>query len=64
MFYIDIQSFVYEKETEGIYKGISKNVETKFDTSRCSQDNNGSLLIGKNKTIICMMKYELGGKYP
>ena len=59
---MDNDSFVYEIETEDFYRDIAKDVEKKFDTSGYSKDNNGLLLIGKNKNLIGMMKDELGGK--
>ena len=56
------RQFVYEIEAEAFYRDIAKDVETKFDTSRYSKDDNRPLLIGKNKKIIDMMKEEIGGK--
>ena len=60
--YMNKDSFVYEIETEDFYRDIAKDVEKKFDTSGYSKDSNRSLPIGKNKTVIGMMKDELGGK--
>ena len=62
LYYMDNDSFVYEIKTEDFYRDIAKDVEKKFDTSGYSKDNNGPLLIGKNKNLIGMMKDELGGK--
>ena len=60
--YMDTDSFVYETETEGFYRDIAKDVEKRFDTSGYSMDENRPLPIGKNKKVIGLMKYELGGK--
>ena len=60
--YMDIDSFVYEIETEDFYKDIAKDVEKRFDTSGCSKDENRPLPIGKNKKVIGLMKDEVGGK--
>lgn len=59
LYYMDTSSFVYEIQTEDIYKDIAKDLETKFDTNRFSANGNRSLLIGKNKKVIGMMKDEL-----
>ena len=45
---------------EGIYSGIAKDVETRFDTSNYQLDR--PLRKGKNKKVIGLMKDELGGK--
>ena len=60
--YMDTDSFVYEIETEDFYRDIAKDVETKFDTSGYSKDDNRPLPIGKNKKVIGKIKDELGGK--
>ena len=60
--YMDTGSFVYEIETEDFYRDIAKVVETRFDTSGFSKDENRPLPIGKNKKVIDLMKDELGGK--
>ena len=60
--YMDTDSFFYEIETEDFYKDIAKDVEKGFDTSGYSTDDNRSLLIGKNKKKIGLMKDELGRK--
>ena len=36
---MDADSLVHEIETEAFYKDIANDVETKFDTSRCSKDD-------------------------
>ena len=48
--YMDTDSFVYEIKTNDFYKDIAGDVESKFDTSGYSSDDNRPLPIGKNKT--------------
>ena len=60
--YMDTDSFVYEVETEDFYRDIAGDVETRFDTSGYSKEDNRPLPIGKNKKVIGLMKDELGGK--
>ena len=57
--YMDMDSFVYDIETEDFYKDIAGDVETRFDTSGYC---NRPLPIGKNKKVIGLMKDELGGE--
>ena len=45
--YMDIDSFVYERETEDFYRFIAKCVDKRFYTSGYSKDENRP--IGKNK---------------
>ena len=52
--------FIVYIKAEDIYKDIAEDVETKFDTS--NYELNKPLLKGKNKKVIGLMKYELGGK--
>ena len=57
-------SIVYIK-TDDIYKDIAEDVETRFDTSNYELECNStdrSLLKGKNKKVIELMKDELGRK--
>ena len=49
--YVDTDSFVYEIETEDVYRDIAKDVEKKFDTSGYSKDDNRPLPIGENKKV-------------
>ena len=60
--YMDTDSFVYEIETEDLYRDIAKDVKKRFDTSGYSKDDNRPLSIGENKKVIGLMKDELGGK--
>ena len=55
----DIVYIVYIK-TDGIYKDIAEDVETRFDTSNYELES--PLPKGKNKKVIGLMKGELGGK--
>ena len=62
LWYIDADSFVYEIETEDIYRDTAKVVETRFHTSEYSKDENRPLPIRKNKKVISLIKDKLGGK--
>ena len=58
--YMDTDSFVMNIKTNDFYKDIANDVECKFDTS--NYEVNRPLPMGKNKTVIGLMKDELGGK--
>ncbi|XP_057299291.1 uncharacterized protein LOC130629930 [Hydractinia symbiolongicarpus] len=60
--YIDTDSFIYHIRTKDFYRDFSDDVETRFDTSAYSKDDNRPLPIGKNKKVVGLMKDELGGK--
>ena len=60
--YMDIDSFVYDIDTEDFYRDIAKDVEKRFDTSGYSKDENRTLRTGENKKVIGLIKDELGGK--
>ena len=45
--YMDTESFIVHIKTEDIYKYISEDVETRFDTSNCNV--NGPLPMGKKQ---------------
>ena len=53
-------SFIVYIETDDIHKDIAEDVETGFDTSNYELDR--PLPKGKNKTVIVLMKAELGAK--
>ena len=53
---MDTDSFIIYVKTEGIYKDIAEDVETRFDTS------NFELNKPLPKGLIGLMKDELGGK--
>ena len=58
--YMDTDSFVIYNETEYFYKDIAGDVERWFDTSNYDENDKRPLLIGKNKQVIGLFKYELG----
>ena len=59
MLYDRDKSTVYIK-TDNLYKDIAEYVETSFDTSNYELEK--PLPKGKNKKVIGLMKYDLGGK--
>ena len=58
--YMGTDSFVMNIKTSDFYKDISNDVDKRFDTS--NYEVNRPLSTGKNKTVIGLMKDELGGK--
>ena len=56
---MDTDSFVMHFKTNDFYKGITSDVENKFDSS--SYEVTRPLPTGKNKKVIGLMKDELGG---
>ena len=60
LYYMDTDSFIMNIKTEDFYKYISNDVEKRFDTS--NYEVNSPLSTEKNKKVIGLMKYELGGK--
>ena len=58
--YMDTDSFVINIKTKDFYEDIANDVEKRFDTSNYEVDR--PLPTGKNKKVIGLMKYELGGK--
>ena len=58
--YMDTDSFIINIKTNDFYKDISNDVENRFDAS--NYEVNRPLPTGKNKTVIGLMKDELGGK--
>ena len=57
--YMDMDSFVYNIETEDFYEDIADDVESRFDTSSYGDDR--PLPVGMIKKVIGLMKDELGG---
>ena len=57
---MDIVSFIVYIKAYDIYKDITEDVETRFDTSNYNLER--PLLKGKNEKVIGLMKDELGGK--
>ena len=60
LYYVDTDSFIVHVKTDDIYKDIAEDVETIFDTPNVEIDR--ALTQGKNKKVIGLMKYELGGQ--
>ena len=58
--YTDTDSFIINIKTNDFYEDIASDVEDRFDTS--NYEVNRPLPVGKNKTVIGLMKDELGGK--
>ena len=56
----DTDSFIIYIKTEHIYLDISKDIETRFDTAHYEFER--LLPRGKCKTVLGLMKDELGGK--
>ena len=57
---MDTDSFIVYIKIDDIYKDITEDVKTRFDTANYGLD--GSLPKGKNKRVIGLIKDELGGK--
>ena len=57
---MDTDSFNIFIKTESFYKNIADDVKKRFDTS--NYECNRPLPKGKNKTVIGLMRDELGGK--
>ena len=71
--YMDTDSFVMHIKTNDFYKDIASDVENRFDTSNYEVNTSVTtaepssltrrpLPTGKNKKVIGLIKYELGGK--
>ena len=58
--YMDTDSFIMDIKKNGVYKDIANDVENRIDSS--NYEVNRPLPMGKNKTVIGLMKDELGGK--
>ena len=58
--YMDTDSFIMSIKTNDFYKDISIDVDKRFDTA--NYEVNRPLPTGKNKKVIGLIKYELGGK--
>ena len=59
LYYTDTESFIVYIKTEGVYVDITKDFQTRFDTSNYELDR--PIPKGK-KIVIELMKDELGGK--
>ena len=60
MCYMDTDNFIVHVKTDDICKGIAEDLETSLDL--LNYELNRPLPKGKNKTVIGLMKNELGGK--
>ena len=58
--YMDTDSFIINNKNKDFYEDIADDVEKRSDTS--NYEVNRSLLTGKNKKVIELMKDEPGGK--
>ena len=59
LYYMDTDSLIMNIKTKDFYKDIARGVEERFDTSNYDVDR--PLPKGKNKKVIGLSKYELGG---
>ena len=57
---MDTDSFTISIKTDNFYEDIANDVHKRFDTS--NYDVRRPLPTGKNKKVIGLMKYKLGGK--
>ena len=57
--YMGTDSFIVYIKTDNIYQAIADDAKTRFDTSNCELDK--SLLKGKNKKVIGLVRDELSG---
>ena len=62
LLFTDTDSFLYEIETEDIYKDISGDVKDRFDTSDYPEGHPSGIPTGINKKVLGMMKDEAAGK--
>ena len=60
--YTDTNSFTIHIKTEDFYKDIDNDVERWFDTSNFDENDERPLRIGKDKKVIGLFRFELGGK--
>ena len=58
--YMNTDSFIMNIKTNDFCKDISDDVDNRFDTS--NYEVKRPLLMGENKQVIGLMKYELGGE--
>ena len=56
--YMDMDSLIYDIETDDFYKDIAVDIKDRFDTS--GYNPNRPLPVGLNKKVIGLMKDELG----
>ena len=58
--YMDMDSLIYDIETDDFYKDVAEDIKDRFDTSGYNPDR--PLPVGLNKKVIGLMKDELGGE--
>ena len=59
---MDTDSFIIQIKTEDFYEDIAGDAARWLDTSNYEENDKIPLPIGKNKNVIGLFKYELGGK--
>ena len=59
---MDTDSFIIHIKTEDFYEDIAGDAARWLDTSNYEENDKIPLPIGKNKNVIGLFKYELGGK--
>ena len=59
---MDMDSIIYEIETDDFYTDISEDVKDRFDISGYSNNGSRPLPVGLNKKVIGLMKDELNGE--
>ena len=57
---MDMDSLIYDIETDDFYKDIAEDIKDRFDTS--GYNPNRPLPVGLNKKVIGLIKDELGGE--
>ena len=62
LLFTDTDSLLYLIHTDGFYKDISKDIETKFDTSDYPENHPSGILTRVNKKAIGMFKDEVAGR--
>ena len=61
LLFTDTDSFLYEIQTEDVYKDISEDVKDKFDTSNYPENHPSGIPTGINNKVLGMYKDELAG---
>ena len=62
LLFTDTDSLMYQIYTDDFYKDLSKDIETKFDTSDYPPNHPYGIVTGVNKKVIGMFKDEVAGK--
>ena len=61
LLFTDTDSFLYEIQTEDVYKDISEDVKDKFDTSNYPENHPSGIPTGINNKVLGMFKDEVAG---